>query len=208
MIFGNLLAVRRPNRTMVLMLMAGFVMTITLYGLPVEAEDWQLAQLMQLLAHHTTGQATFVEKKYLALLDQPVVSSGTLTFAAPDQLVKITLQPRFERMLLAGDQLSIEQAGMHTVRISLQQHPEITAFIESIRSTLMGDRATLELYYVPELSGSQNQWQLVLTPRQTRMLKVINRIRIEGRQSQVDAIGFDQPDGDHDEMAITPTDGS
>ena len=64
------------------------------------------------------------------------------------------------------------------------------------RATLTGDRGALERFYTLELSGSAEQWQLVLTPNQPRMAQIISQIRIGGVQALVKTIEFQQADGD------------
>lgn len=171
--------------------------------MPVHAQAWGLPDLMKLLARQKTAQATFTEKKYLALADQPLESSGELSYAAPDKLEKRTLSPRSETMLLDGENLSIV-SGMRRARISMQGHPEAAAFVESIRGTLSGDQGALEKYYKLDFSGHADAWRLVLVPSQPGMLKIISRIRIEGSRSAISLIVFDQADGDRSEMRIVP----
>ena len=167
------------------------------------AQDWGLPELMQLLAQHKSAKASFVERKYIAFVDQPIESSGELAFTAPDRLEKRTLAPRTESLVLEGDNLRVEQAGKRPLSINLQSRPEAAAFVESIRGTLAGDLAALQKYYTLDLSGRAERWTLVLVPKQPRMQKIISRIRIEGAQSLVKLITFEQADGDRSEMLIT-----
>lgn len=167
------------------------------------ADDWQLSDLMQLLAQNKAGKAIFVEKKYIGIIDKPIESSGELTFTAPDKLEKRTLKPKPESLVLEGDSLTVDQVGKRQLTVSLQDHPEIAAFVESIRGTLAGDRSALEKFYKLELTGSADEWQLVLIPMQARMLNIISRIRIDGSHADVKTIHFDQGDGDRSEMLIT-----
>jgi len=167
------------------------------------AQSWSMAELMQSLAQQKSGKASFVEKKYIGFIDQPIESSGELSFTAPDRLEKRTLLPKQESLVLEGDTLTIAQADKRPVRINLQAHPEAAAFVESIRGTLAGDRAALEKFYRLELSGASDKWQLVLVPLQARMLKIVQRIRIEGTQSVVRRIVFEQADGDRSDMQIS-----
>lgn len=168
----------------------------------VHANDWQIVDLMQLLGENKSGKAVFVEKKYLGIIDRPIESSGELSFTAPDKLEKRTLKPKSEAMLLEGDKLTISQPGKRHFTVTLLDYPEVAAFVDSIRATLAGDRSALEKFYTLELSGSAELWQLVLIPKQERMLKVISRIRIGGTHADVKNIDFFQGDGDHSEMVI------
>jgi hypothetical protein len=105
------------------------------------AGELNLPDLMQLLAQHKSGKASFIEKKYIGILEKPVESSGELAFTAPDKLEKRTLKPKSESLVLEGDNLTVDQPDRRRLTVSLQDHPEIAAFVQSIRGTLAGDRA-------------------------------------------------------------------
>ncbi|MCO5976030.1 LolA-related protein [Ideonella oryzae] len=171
---------------------------------PAWAQAWTPAALMQSLATHKSAKATFVERKYLAVLDQPVESRGELSFTAPDRLEKRTLSPRPESLVLQGDLLTVDDANKRHMTVNLGANPEAAAFVESIRGTLAGDLATLQKYYALELTGSPERWKLLLLPQQPRMAKLVSRIRIEGAGTVVRLIVFEQADGDRSEMQVTP----
>jgi outer membrane lipoprotein-sorting protein len=167
------------------------------------ADALQLPELMQLLAQNKSGKATFVEKKYIGILNRPVVSTGELAFAAPGQLEKRTLTPEPETVVLNGGILTIDQPGRQRKIVSLGDHPEVTAFIESIRGTLTGDLAELQAYYKLDLTGSAEKWLLVLTPKQERLSRIFSHIAIGGSGADVRNIEIDQRDGDRSVMTIT-----
>ena len=179
---------------------------IALTGPAAVAGEWRLPDLMQLLAQHKAGKARFVEKKFIGIIDKPIESSGELAFTAPDRFEKRTFKPKPESLVLEGDTLSVDQPEKRRLKVSLQDHPEASAFVESIRGTLAGDRSALERFYALELSGSVEKWQLVLVPTQARMLDVISRIRIGGSHGRLRTIDFEQADGDRSEMLITNID--
>jgi outer membrane lipoprotein-sorting protein len=189
----------RPRRGLVLMLGA-----VLLAGTSVgRAAEWQLSELMQLLAQTKSGQARFVERKYIAMLDKPVESSGELFFSAPDRMEMRTLKPKKQAMLLDGNRLTLEQEGRQKT-VSLQSYPEVAAFVEGIRGTLAGDRQALEKVYKVHLIGNPARWQLMLVPREPSMSRIISGIRIGGSQGEVLSVAYDHADGDRSEMQITP----
>jgi outer membrane lipoprotein-sorting protein len=156
---------------------------------------------MHNLALTRAGQATFVEKKTIALLDQPVTSSGELLYSAPDHLEKRTIKPKAETMLVDGDNLVIER-GKQKYRLQLSDYPELAAFIDSIRGTLAGDRKALERTYQLSLEGNAANWTLALVPNTARMQQVIKRIKITGADNEVRSIDIAQTDGDSSHMQI------
>jgi hypothetical protein len=166
------------------------------------AADWSLSDLMRLLAQQKSGRASFVEKKYMSILDKPLESSGELSFDAPDRLEKRTLKPRPEAMLLDGDKLTVTLHEKKPLKLRLQDHPEIAAVVESIRGTLSGDQAALEKNYAIGFSGVPAKWQLTLTPVQKTVAQILRQVQIGGADANLKTISFEQADGDRVEMVI------
>jgi hypothetical protein len=164
------------------------------------AADWQLPALMKLLAESPNNQATFIEQKFIGILDKPVESSGELSFTAPDQLEKRTLKPQAESLSLKGDELILVRSK-RSMRMSLQEHPEIAVFVESLRATLAGDQGALERAWKVELDGAPARWAMTLTPRTSN--KVVSKIRINGVRGEMRQIDIEQQDGDRSIMTIT-----
>lgn len=182
--------------------LATLALAVAVFAAPLPAlAELTLGQLMQTLAQNKSGRATFVEKKYLALLDKPVESSGELYYTAPDRLEKRTLLPKQEALVLDQGRLLIEQ-GKRRYQLALADYPEIAAFVESIRGTLAGDRQALERVYRIELDGTSERWQLMLLPREAKMSAVVSRIRISGVRNDVQTIEIQQADGDRSVMSI------
>jgi outer membrane lipoprotein-sorting protein len=178
--------------------LAGLVL---LLSQAVQAAPLSISQLMDSLAKQPQGAATFTEKKFISILDQPVESSGELLFIAPARLEKRTLKPKPETMVLDGDSLTLERGRRKHV-LQLRDYPEVAAMIESIRATLAGDRQALERAYHLALDGSAERWTLVLTPLDPKVGAVIARIRMEGAKDVVRSVEILQADGDSSLMTI------
>jgi len=170
-------------------------------AIDAHAAEWSIEQLMHSLAQTRSDRATFSEKKYVALLERPVESSGELYYNAPDRLEKRTLKPKPESMTLEQGVLTVER-GRQKHRLQLQEQPELAAFIDSIRGTLAGDRKALERNFRLSLDGSAEQWTLLLFPLNPKMLAVVTRIRITGMRDAVRSIEISHADGDHSLMLI------
>jgi hypothetical protein len=165
------------------------------------APAWTLEALLQGFAQTLGARATFVEKKTVRVLERPLVSSGELRFEAPDRLEKRTLRPRAELLRLEGGTLTLER-GERRLQLSLRGHPEVAAFVESIRGTLAGDRAALERIYTLRLEGTERSWVLTLTPRDAAMAALVERVRIAGRRADVSVIEILQANGDSTLMSV------
>ncbi len=158
---------------------------------------------MQTLAKAKPNHATFTEKKYIALLDEPVESSGELFFVAPDHLEKRTKLPQAETLLVNGNKILIER-GNKTYYFTMQNLPELGVLINSIRGTLAGNQSELERSFQLNLKGDIDEWILQLTPTNEKMQKLLKDIHITGHQSQIHSIEVFQVDGDRSNMLIQP----
>ncbi|HUH83238.1 MAG TPA: LolA-related protein [Stellaceae bacterium] len=165
-----------------------------------------LQQLMQRLSEVRRSTAYFSEHKELAMLNEPLDSSGTLAYVAPDKLEKDTLLPKPERITVDGDKLTLSQSGDPGSRtVSLRDQPELGAFVESIRATLAGDLPALQRYYNVTLQGSLLAWQMTLEPKERRLREMVKWIRISGRDASIRSIDSEEADGDRSEMTIVET---
>jgi outer membrane lipoprotein-sorting protein len=156
---------------------------------------------MQSLAQQRGGKEAFSEKKYIALLDRPVESSGELVYQSPARLEKRTLKPNFESLVLDRDTLVVER-GKQKYTLQLQQYPEITAIVDSIRSTLAGDLKALERQYRVDLQGDPERWTLTLLPSDGRIAAIVQRIQISGTRDELRQIEMLLADGDRSVMNI------
>jgi outer membrane lipoprotein-sorting protein len=176
-------------------------LALTLIPVVSHAAEWDIDQLMRALAQIHSDHASFVEKKSIAILDQPVESSGELFYTAPDHLEKRTIKPKPESMILDHGTLVIER-GRQKHGLQLQDYPELAAFIDSIRGTLAGDRKALERNYRLSLDGTAEHWTLQLLPLDEKMQAVVKRIRIAGVRDAMRSIEITQADGDSSVMLI------
>ena len=164
---------------------------------------FDIDQLMAGLAQHKGGRAKFVEKRTLAVLDRPLVATGEMTYTPPDRLEKRTLTPKPETLVLDRDQVSIER-DQRKLSINLARRPEALAFVDSIRSTLAGNREALEKNYTLQLAGSADNWVLTLTPIAQQIAALLQRITVSGSRDQIHTIDYLLADGDRSELTIEP----
>ena len=180
------------------------LLTATFLSVAAADANWGVAELMQGLAQVRKTSASFVERKYLRILTEPLESSGTLDYTAPSRLEKNTLLPRAESMILDNDKVTLEDKAKRQRRtFDLRAQPALRPFVESIRATLAGDLATLQRYYTIALQGDSDRWRLVLTPRESRMRAAVTEIRIAGSGTWVGSIEIVEPTGDRSVMTIS-----
>jgi hypothetical protein len=160
-----------------------------------------LDRVMSALAQRKHGHVTFVEEKYLSMLDKPVKSSGELLYEAPDRLEQRTLSPKRETLVLQNGIVTVDRGRRHYV-LDLRQYPQIVPFIESIRATLAGDRAALERVFRLNFSGTFDSWMLTLAPLDEKLAHTIRQIDIQGTQAAVHEVRIQEADGDRSVLSI------
>ncbi|SDJ48260.1 LolA-related protein [Variovorax sp. OV700] len=162
-----------------------------------------LPELMGLLSKQKSGEARFTEQRFVHGLEGPLDSRGTLSFNAPDKLVRRTLSPREETMAVEGNTLTLSRGGRNRT-LTLDSMPELLGLVEAMRGTLSGDGTTLQRYFRSTVSGSAANWTLDLLPADSRLAAQVRSIRISGRASEVIGLEMEFVGGDRSVMNITP----
>jgi hypothetical protein len=167
----------------------------------VHAASGDLQELMQLLAVRRHGQVDFVEQHFLAVLKRPVESYGVMIYDAPSRLEKRTVEPRPEKLVLDGEELSIERKG-HTHVLDLAAYPSILPFVESLRATLAGDLPALERVFNVDFAGTLERWTLTLSPRDSKVSKTVSKVRIDGSGDALHKVEILEANGDRSLMTL------
>jgi outer membrane lipoprotein-sorting protein len=167
------------------------------------AADSDFDRVMSALAQRKQGHVSFVEKKFISMLDAQVESSGELLYEAPDRLEKRTLKPKPETLVLQGGVISAQRGRRH-YQLELRQYPQVVPFIESIRATLAGDRAALEKVFKVQFDGTFEHWTLALVPHDSKLAGTIESIHIAGEQDRIHTVEIREADGDRSLLTIGP----
>jgi hypothetical protein len=166
---------------------------------------WGLLPLMQSLAQVRTASARFTERQTTPILSAPLISTGTLTYAAPNYLRKTTLTPVPEIFTLDHGKVTLAggpSGGTHV--FALDQDPRIAGLVEGIRATLAGDLPALDRFYTVSLTGSAADWQLHLLPKDPSLARFLRSITISGSQGHIATIDTESSDGSDSTMSIQP----
>jgi outer membrane lipoprotein-sorting protein len=172
-----------------------------LFAAPAWAFD--LPELMAQLARQKSGEANFVEQRFVRGMDGPLDSAGTLSFTAPDKLARRTVSPRPESMVVEGNTLTLSRGG-RTRTLALDSMPELQGMVDALRGTLTGDAQLLQRHFRSKLGGSAANWSLELQPNDERLAAQVKSVRLTGRQGEVLAVEMEFVGGDRSVMTITP----
>ena len=173
---------------------------------PLEAQsasDWGLASLMESMSHVRRASASFTESHTAPVLSAPLVSTGTLTYGAPDYLRKVTISPVPETFVLDHEHVTLtggDDSGIH--EFALNDDPRIAGLIEGIRATLAGDLPALERFYTVSLNGEAADWQLTLLPTDLALARHVKSIIVSGSQGRIGNIDTVSSDGSESRMSI------
>jgi hypothetical protein len=154
--------------------------------------------------------AEFREEKHLALLQEPLVSEGTLYFAPPGLLAREVHTP--VPSIIVADEHRLWYSGSGDDGwIDLDTNPTAAAFVSTFRLLLTGDVAGLEKLFEAQLahpdSTSKKEipgkriWELRLEPRNENLKRILRRIRVRGASGSI--FEFRILDAGGDESATT-----
>ena len=170
---------------------------------PARAQSLDLKTLMQRLAQRKAGTARFTEERIVSGFDSPLLSSGTLSFAAPDRFARHTLHPTRESMEVQGRTLLLRR-GNRTRQMEMDVVPELGALLEAMRATLTGDTALLQKHFRTQLSGNDAKWVLRLLPVDDKLARQVQQIEIVGQGADLRSIELRLSGGDRSLMLIEP----
>jgi outer membrane lipoprotein-sorting protein len=180
------------------------LLAVALCVVPAWAQSkFELPQLMQLLAQVKSGEATFTEKRSVAMLERTLEFSGRLSFEAPDTFVRENLKPRQERMAVVGKQMTMSM-GSRSRTVAVDSVPEASVIVEAIRGTMTGNQDALDKHFTSAVAGTPQRWSLELVPREPRLRELISVLRLAGQQSVVREVVVTMADGDRSVMTIEP----
>ncbi|MET0335064.1 MAG: LolA-related protein [Rhizobacter sp.] len=193
------LRLSRPTRRLEFFFAAALVL---LLAWPLQARAaFDLPELTRLLSQVKSGEAVFTEKRSVSMLEKTLESSGRLTFAAPDTFVRETLKPRYEKVSVVGNMVTLT-SNNRTRSIRLDAVPEASVMAEAIRGTLTGNRQAIERNFIATVSGAPQGWTLQLVPMEPQLRELVKSVQITGQQSSVRQVTVAMADGDRSVMTI------
>ncbi len=159
---------------------------------------------MARLAAVPERRARFREEKRLAVLTEPLRSTGRLLYRRPDRLEKVTELPEAESLVVDGDRLVITTGQEPPRVVDLAAHPEVRAAVDAVRGPLSGDLAALRRSFAVTASGTPASWRLVLVPTDPAAARLLATVEVSGAGDQPREVVIRQADGDEDRLLIEP----
>ena len=141
--------------------------------------------------------ARFTEEKHLTLLQQPLVTTGSIYFAPPARFARVTEKPMPSTLVVDGNQLRFGNAdGQESM--NLGANPVARLFADAFVMLLSGNRTGLERIFKMQLvpAPGGEDWRLVLTPRVAPMDKMIKELELRSRGFIVKELTVRESSGD------------
>jgi hypothetical protein len=164
-----------------------------------------LDELLQRMATTHGVVAEFREIKTLKLLDAPLETRGTLYFAPPDRLARITREPAETRLVLDGGRMRFQDAAGGK-DVDLSANPVARSFAENLIVLWRGDRAALEQIYTLEFHAEGARWQLSLAPRHEPLDRFLRSITLRGDGATMQEMEVVESDGDRTQTLFDKSD--
>ncbi|HVJ90102.1 MAG TPA: outer membrane lipoprotein carrier protein LolA [Labilithrix sp.] len=166
-------------------------------GAHADARPDGLGVLLERCAASPGLTAKFVEEKQIALLSVPLRSEGTLHFSPARGLVRHTSKPSPQSVLVTDKDLDFWD-GKATKKVALGSSATLATFARAFSNLLTANRAALEktftLAFHPHDAG--DAWDLVLTPTEPDLKKMLSSIEIEGTGLELSLLRIREANGD------------
>lgn len=154
-----------------------------------------LEELTHRLATTSGVVAQFHERKYLALLEEPVESEGRLYFIPPSCLSWNVQTPGQSSLVIEGERVRFRDEASPD-GMDLSGNPVARHFVEAFMVLFNGDLAAMREQYSVDFQTGPEGWRLELVPRSSRVRQMIASITLFGREGPIDRMELLEADGD------------
>lgn len=153
-------------------------------------------------AQERESVVTFRETWSADYLSEPVVTTGRMSYKAPDQLKKMIEHPERIVQQIAGDQLVITKEDKSS-RVRLSDESVLAVGIYALRDLLAGNDVNLQARFKLDYKDAAGVWILKMVPRDDEIAAQIKVITIRGTGSRLSQIGMIYQNGNSSITDIT-----
>jgi outer membrane lipoprotein-sorting protein len=146
--------------------------------------DPTLESVMTALSESGGVEARFRESRELAILNEPIVSSGKLYFSPPDWLARHVTEPGEARVIVRDDRVTFQdETGIQVLELGSSEVAR--AMVGNVSVLMRGDLETLRRQYEVAFTSKGDLWTLDLEPRDRIVRQLIERLRVDGRGNEL-----------------------
>ncbi len=153
-----------------------------------------LEELSARLERPSLVAGSFEQEKFLIGFPKPLKTQGVYTFWADHGIVWETKTPFASKMILTPTQLrSISDYQERSV--SSEDNPHLRVLNQLLIGLMQGDVKVISEHFNVALKDSNDQWQMLLMPKDKNIKMVFVKILIDG-DKEVKTLRFYSPNGD------------
>jgi len=147
-------------------------------------------------SNNVAEEIYFIENKNLRFLNKPLVLKGRFYFRSSNFLQKNIDKPFVKVYTLKYNTITFTDNNLESKILTLKDHPLIYASMKAFYATMSGNFNRLKVSYKIKLSGTNNQWELILTPKSKRVLKYIKNVSLSGNYTFIEQVITNEANGD------------
>ena len=174
----------------------------TLLTTPSRAAPPDAAQLVARLKRDVPARTAYTEVRFSGLLDRPLILRGEMEYLGPGKLAKRVDAPYREQTSVENGSATMQRGDKPGRSLPLAQIPELESFLRGFSALLGGDAAALARDFTLEASGGDARWQITLKPRDTRLARRVESIRVDGAGSEPTCFRTHEADGDDSVLLV------
>lgn len=169
--------------------------------LPGSAAALELQSILERTMVSPPASVEFREERFNRMFAESMWLTGYLEYLEDGQLRKVVQTPFEESFYVRSDRIEIERNGEVEV-LPIRQSRSLKTMLGGIEAILAGDTERLEKAFRYELSGTETDWSLQLTPRSRRVARQLKGLTVKGDQDDVTSIRFELQGGEWHMMEI------
>ncbi|MFV0448698.1 MAG: outer membrane lipoprotein carrier protein LolA [Vibrio sp.] len=166
------------------------------------AQITDLTSLQTQLQQHSLVRGDFSQSRTLAMFEQPLLSEGSFLLEKQHGLLWQQNTPFPVNLVLTQDKLRQTFANQPAQVITAKENPMAFYFSKIFLSVFHGDTEQLKSQFALQFTPQNEQWQLVLTPKEAPLNAVFKSIVLQGKQD-IDSLVLEEVRGDKTEITFT-----
>lgn len=175
-------------------LRAALPLFLCLAGLLTHAADLT-ANVRERLLRPAVLRGEFEQSKQVAGFKKPLLSKGNFLVARDQGVLWRTREPFASVLKLTRDEIVATQDGQIAFRLTASKEPTVRVINGLLFSLLNGDVNGLAEHFLINGEVHGKEWQLILTPKQAALAKIMRKIALNG-DSYVRHIDIAEANGD------------
>lgn len=139
----------------------------------------------------------FTEEKRIAVLHQPLMSSGQLIFLPTHGLYRQLQKPFMQELVITPEAIHQRNAADDGATVvALDKLPAAQVFVGAFLALFAGSWDMLHTHFEVYFMQDQQQWQLGLKPINEAMARLISCLVLEGEQARLVTLWMQETNGD------------